>query len=259
MIRLINFLSRMLSELKLQIAHHKLGFAISTSIFLLSVLAYFSRIKSQTLRVSESQSVPESSKPISYKTDRQRQELWTKEYCIKIITRNSLLGLLNSFNLKHRNYMVISNQQAIYDQNRIRRRHLRQESKEKYDRFLNTIIEEESQEHNRIFNEYLTENKITKEEYDKVIEMYKVDEEIIECLNAINSEPFEGNEVDENIVEEILMYELSELKKPQTRVSRYMIEDTIWENWQVETGDAHEVARKNKRLNKIFKGLKSLR
>ncbi|OMJ75929.1 hypothetical protein SteCoe_24825 [Stentor coeruleus] len=254
MIRLIKFLSRMLSELKLQIAHHKLGLAISTSIFLLSVLAYFSRIKSQTLRVSESQSIPESSKPTSYKTDRQRQELWTKEFSIKIITRNSLLELLNSFNLKHKDRM-----QAIYDQNRIRRRNLRQESKEKYDRFLNTIIEEESQEHKRIFHEYLAEKKITKEEYDKVIEMYKVDEEIIECLNAINSEPFEGNDVDENIVEEILKYELSELKKPQTRISRYLIEDTIWENWQVETGDAHEVARKNKRLNKYFKGVKLLR
>ena len=106
-----------------------------------------------------------------------------------------------------------------------------------------------------ILNTFLQEQKIEREKFNKALEIHRNDGEILELLD-INYDSYTGVEITEEIIEEILVFEIKEISKDKSLKKKYILEDEIWENWGVELSDVHYLAESSKKLKVLYQQLR---
>jgi hypothetical protein len=104
----------------------------------------------------------------------------------------------------------------------------------------------------------LEEHKISREKFDKALELYGNDGDILEQLENITFEASKGMLPKENIAEEVLRFELEQCKNGKSIVKKYLLEDEVWEKWGVEIGDVHQVAKNSKNLKQLYLQIRSI-
>jgi hypothetical protein len=98
----------MISKIKKIYSKQKAIILIS-GILTVSVLAYFSRKKSRSLKPPRFKISNQQYTSSSAKTQTEKKKEWTKHFELRLITRNSLLSLLKTLNFKLIETIVTSN------------------------------------------------------------------------------------------------------------------------------------------------------
>lgn len=105
----------------------------------------------------------------------------------------------------------------------------------------------------------MQENKISRERFDKAMVLYRNDVEIIKTLEELNWEASKGLVPNEDIIAEILIFEIESLRKEKNILKKYILEDEVWEKWGVELGDVHLLAKELKKTKGLYLELQKLR
>lgn len=113
-------------------------------------------------------------------------------------------------------------------------------------------IEQEKMKTNEIIDEVLNENCIKRDEFEKTLDMYKNDCEILDLFSNSEFEPAAGVVPNHSEAEEILNYEIECLNKSNSHVQKCQIEDEVWEKWKIEIGDIHSYCKNHPELKIIY-------
>lgn len=135
---------------------------------------------------------------------------------------------------------------------------MRKESQDKYLKFLEESIVKETEITETVFNELLHEENVQKDRFDQALGLYGNDGDVVNALESISFEASKGILPKENIAEEVLNYEIQEWKKGKSLIKKYLLEDEIWNNWGVEVGDVHFVAKNSKVLKHLYFKIRDL-
>ena len=135
---------------------------------------------------------------------------------------------------------------------------MRKESQDKDLKFLEESIVKETEITESVFNELLHEENVPKDRFDQALGLYGNDGDVVNALETISFEASKGILPKENIAEEVLNYEIQEWKKGKSLIKKYLLEDEIWNNWGVEVGDVHFVAKNSKVLKHLYSKIRDL-
>jgi hypothetical protein len=147
----------------------------------------------------------------------------------------------------------------LKETHRYQRRLIKKESQSKYLSYLEAAIAKETQETNLILSDLLEFNHISKEKFEGALDLYGKDGEILEILDCIDFEASRGLLPNEDLIQEVLLFEIEEWKKGKGVIKKYLIEDEVWDKWGVEIGDVHQIAKVSKSSKYLYLDLKSLR
>ena len=248
----------MLSKFKEEFSKHKLVIALG-SVLLLSLIAYISRKRTSSSTSQKFQSYTSMTQGSSPNSLQQKRESWSKSFDLQLLTRTSFLQLLHSVNAKLKDSIVIPTQKSLKDQHRQQRRLLHKEGSDKYLKFLEAAITKETEATENIIKEVLQERNIPMEKFKGALELYRNDGEVLEVLEEVNFEASKGLVPNENIVDEVLRFEIESWKREKSVIKKYQVEDEVWEKWGVEVGDVHALARNCKKKKSLLLELRRLR
>lgn len=113
-------------------------------------------------------------------------------------------------------------------------------------------IEQEKVKTNEVIDEVLKENLVKREEFEKTLDMYKNDCEVLELFSNCVFEPRNGNVPGVSEAEEVICYEVECLNRNNSQVCKCQIEDDVWEKWKIEIGDIHDYCKNHPKLKVIY-------
>jgi hypothetical protein len=226
------------------------------SILILTLLVYFSRMRTKENR--RELEVEKGRETEGIRGRAERRSCYAQEFKLQLLTRCSLLVLLQELRTRLIESLVRFMQQPLKSSHRDLRRTLRKD-REKYVKCIETIVEEEKNEYNKVINDLLMEKKIDREHFDRAIERYGTDNEVEQVLKIEVLGENSGENVNESIAKEILMFEASRNKPSMTANELYILEDDVYEKWSLELSDVHAFCRSHKSLQKFYLQLLSLR